>query len=99
MPSVQSQIFNDKIWVLKKDSELKCFCSLIDTEVVIPIVGSFLTYRNERGNGYGTQLLSKVSNEIVKELGEVWLMSDKNSPDLTQFLLKLDINQYMRLKT
>jgi predicted GNAT family N-acyltransferase len=89
LPSVQSQIMNDKIWVLKEDSELKCFCSLIDTEVGIPIVGSFFTYRNERGKGYGTNLLSKVSNEIVEELGEVWLMSDKHSPESNAVFIKI----------
>ena len=87
--SVQSQIRNDKIWVLKKDSKLKCFCSLIDTVVGIPIVGSFFTYRNERGNGYGTQLLSKVTNELVDEFGEVWLMSDKHSPESNAIFNKI----------
>jgi predicted GNAT family acetyltransferase len=89
LPHVEEQLAHGLIWVLANESKLKCFCSIIRTQTGIPIIGSFYTYQNERGKGYGTQLLSFVSRELVNQFGRVWLVSDKHSPESNKVFRKV----------
>jgi predicted GNAT family acetyltransferase len=79
LQQVEYQIANNKLWNLKHNGKIKSICSIIQTSIGNPIIGSFYTKRSERNLGYGTELIRAVTKDLLEVTNEVWLISDKES--------------------
>jgi predicted GNAT family acetyltransferase len=55
----------------------------------LPIVGSFFIKESHRKRGYGSELLNKGTQNLLKENSEVWLMSDMNDIGSNKIFVKL----------
>lgn len=86
---VASSIDKGNIWVYRMEGDITSMCSTIMTEFDSPIIGSFFTKRNLRNYGYGTKLLSHVSNKMIKQFGIVTLLADKNHIESIKVFMKL----------
>ena len=52
-------------------------------------MGSFFVKESQRKKGYGTLLLEKVTQNLLKDNDEVWLLSDKNDVGSNNIFVKL----------
>lgn len=69
----------DKLWVLKTDKVLKSMCSIIPTPVNVPLIGSFFTKRESRNLGFGKNLLFEITEKLLKQYSECWLIADETN--------------------
>jgi predicted GNAT family acetyltransferase len=89
LPQTYNQILNRTIWQITDSNEIIGFCSIIETTVGLPIVGSFFIKESHRKRGYGSELLNKGTQNLLKENSEVWLMSDMNDIGSNKIFVKL----------
>jgi hypothetical protein len=78
--SVNRDIIQGDIWVLKSNHALKSICTIIHTPLNIPLIGTYFTKRESRNMGYGKQLLYFVTDSLLKKYTEVWLIADEDNP-------------------
>jgi predicted GNAT family acetyltransferase len=69
----------DGLWTLKTEKLLKSMCSVIPTAVNVPLIGSFFTKRESRNLGFGKNLLFEVTEKLLKEYNECWLIADETN--------------------
>lgn len=79
LPEVNYQIEQKTLWNLKVENKLKSMCSVINTGANVPIIGSFFTKRQARNLGYGQSLLFKVTDELLKNYSQCWLLADEEN--------------------
>lgn len=89
LPQTLNQIRNGTIWQITTSEGLVGFCSIIETSVGLPILGSFFIRETQRNQGLGKMLLEEVTQNLLNDFEEVWLMSDKSDIPSNKIFVKL----------
>ena len=89
LPQTLNQIQNGTIWQITTPEGIVGFCSIIETSVGLPIIGSFFIKEMQRNQGLGKMLLEEVTQNLLNDFEEVWLMSDKSDIPSNKIFVKL----------